>query len=48
MALEVSDVDRSRVMAGGVMAANLPQDFKNFLRSSSSLLSRADIALLQI
>jgi hypothetical protein len=45
MALEVRDVDRSRVIAGGVTATNLPQVFRNSLRSSSSLLSDVDISL---
>jgi hypothetical protein len=39
MALEVRDVERSRVITGGVTAANLPQLFKNARRSSSSLPS---------
>jgi hypothetical protein len=38
MALEVSEVDRSKVMAGGVTPANLPQVFKNSRRSSSSVV----------
>ncbi|MEY9361511.1 hypothetical protein ABH994_004232 [Bradyrhizobium yuanmingense] len=40
MAPEVREVDRSRVITGGVTAANLPQVFKNARRSSSSLPSR--------
>src|SRR5271154_2245890 len=36
MAFEFSDVDNSRVIAGGVTIANLPQDARNFRRSSSS------------
>ncbi len=40
MAVEVRDVDRSRVIAGGVTTANLPHVFKNARRSSSSLPSR--------
>jgi hypothetical protein len=35
MAVEVSDVDKSIVMAGGVTIANLPQLARNFRRSSS-------------
>jgi hypothetical protein len=34
MAEEVSDVDKSIVMAGGVTTANLPQAAKNLRRSS--------------
>jgi hypothetical protein len=37
MAVEVSEVDSSSVMTGGVTAANLPQVFRNARRSSSSL-----------
>src|SRR4030095_316581 len=33
-ASELSDVDRSIVMAGGVTAANLPQEARNLRRSS--------------
>jgi hypothetical protein len=36
MAVELSDVDKSIVMAGGVTTANLPQLARNFRRSSSS------------
>lgn len=43
MALEVRDVDRSRVITGGVTAANFPQVFKNARRSSSSLPSRVTL-----
>lgn len=42
IAVDVNDVDKSRVIAGGVTAANLPHDFKNFRRSpSSSILGMA-------
>jgi hypothetical protein len=37
IAVDVSEVDNSTVMAGGVTAANLPQVFKNSRRSSSSV-----------
>ncbi len=40
MAVEVREVDRSRVITGGVTAANLPQVLKKARRSSSSLPSR--------
>jgi hypothetical protein len=37
MAFDVSEVDSSSVMAGGVTAANFPQVFKNSRRSSFSV-----------
>lgn len=40
MAVDVSDVDKSRVTAGDVTTANLPQACKNCLLSSSSLSCR--------
>lgn len=40
MAVDVSDVDKSRVTAGEVTTANLPQACKNCLRSSSSLFCK--------
>lgn len=43
MALEVRDVDRSRVITGGVTAANFPQVLKNARRSSFSLPSRVTL-----
>ncbi|MBR0903710.1 hypothetical protein JQ588_13780 [Bradyrhizobium liaoningense] len=36
MAVDVNDVDKSRVIVGGVTAANLPHVFKNSRRSSLS------------
>jgi hypothetical protein len=48
MAREVRDVDRSRVMAGGVTATNLPQVFKNSLLSSSSSLFHAGMTFLYL
>jgi hypothetical protein len=37
IAADVSEVDNSSVMVGGVTAANLPQVFKNSRRPSSSV-----------
>jgi hypothetical protein len=43
MASEFSDVDKSIVIAGGVMAANLPHEARNFRRSSSAFSGRGSV-----
>ena len=43
MAVEVKDVDKSIVIAGGVTTANFPQVARNFRRSASDA-SAADAA----
>jgi hypothetical protein len=36
MAVDVIEVDSNRLIAGGITMANLPHDFRNLRRSSSS------------
>jgi hypothetical protein len=49
IAFEVSEVESSRAMAGGVMAANLPHFVRNWRRSASSLkaILSGSMAVLQ-
>jgi hypothetical protein len=44
MAVELSDVERRRVMAGGVTVANFPQAARNFRRSSSVAICHDNIS----
>ena len=37
IAVDVSEVERSKVIAGGVTAANLPHEIRNLRRSSISI-----------
>jgi hypothetical protein len=48
MAVDVIEVDSNRVIAGGVTMANLPHDFRNLRRSSSSADASSELLFVTV